>query len=57
MGYQFRGVYNIYKNSFAFFKSNKTRIEEDIKIFDGLNDKGLDEIFGQDAVDQLKEVY
>lgn len=50
MGYQFRGVYNIYKNSFAFFKSNKTRIEEDIKMFDGLNDKGLDEIFGQDAV-------
>ncbi|MBU2492434.1 MAG: peptide chain release factor 3 [Bacteroidetes bacterium] len=49
MGYQFRGVYNIYKNSFAFYKPNKSKVEEDISIFNGLNDKGLDEKFGGDA--------
>ncbi len=49
MGVSFRGVYNIYKNTFAFFHSNKTKVEEDVKIFNGLYDDGLDEIFGDDA--------
>lgn len=49
MGYQFRGVYNIYKNSFTFYKANKTKIEEDISVFNGLDDPGLDNKFGSDA--------
>lgn len=49
MGFQFRGVYNIYKNNFAFYNSNKTRIEEDIKVFNGLEDAELDKTFGSDA--------
>lgn len=49
MGSQFRGVYNIYKNSFATFTPNKSKVEEDITLFDSINDPGLDERFGQDA--------
>lgn len=49
MGSGFKGVYNIYKNSFAYFKANKTKVEEDIIVFNGLEDKGLDEKFGNDA--------
>jgi peptide chain release factor 3 len=39
-GSRFKGVYNIYKNSF---------VEDDIRIFDSLYDSGLDEVFGRDA--------
>lgn len=49
MGAQFRGVYNIYKNSFAFYRANKVKVEEDIRIFESLSDPGLDETFGADA--------
>jgi len=49
MGYQFRGVYNIYKNSFDFYSVNKTKIEDDVVVFEGLQDKGLDDKFGTDA--------
>ncbi|MDQ7816167.1 MAG: peptide chain release factor 3 [Melioribacteraceae bacterium] len=49
MGTQFRGVYNIYKNSFAFYKPNKIRVEEDVTVFESLSDPGLDEAFGSDA--------
>ncbi len=48
-GIQFRGVYNIYKNQFTFFKSNKTKVEEETKIFEDINDPELDETFGADA--------
>lgn len=49
MGYQFRGVYNIYNNSFAFYKPNKMRVEEDITVFESLYDSGLDDLFASDA--------
>jgi peptide chain release factor 3 len=56
MGMQFRGVYNIYKNSFAFYKSNKSRVEENIKVFNDLEDSSLDDIFGDDAVKLRNDV-
>ncbi|MBN1501303.1 MAG: peptide chain release factor 3 [Spirochaetes bacterium] len=49
MGSSFKGVYNIYKNTFNFFKSNKTQIEDEIKIFKGLDDPEIDEAIGPDA--------
>jgi peptide chain release factor 3 len=52
-GISFRGVYNIYKNSFAFFHSNKQVVEEDIKVFNSIDDLELHEIFGE-AVSKLK---
>lgn len=49
MGMQFRGVYDIYKSSFSFYRPNKTRVEEDVTVFTGLNDPGLDKAFSSDA--------
>lgn len=53
IGLRFRGVYNIYKNSFSFFHSNKTKIEDDVKTYNGLDDPELKETFGDDT-EQLK---
>lgn len=49
MGKRFKGVYNIYKKSFAFYQPHKTRVTEDVRVFDGLQDPGLDAVFGSDA--------
>lgn len=49
MGSRFRGVYNIYKNSFAFYRASKSRVEEDVRVFNSLADPGLDETFGTEA--------
>lgn len=63
VGYQFRGVYNIYKKTFEFYRINKMKIEDDIRFFDGIDDPGLDEEFGSDAkkfrndVKLVDEVY
>lgn len=48
-GMEFKGVYNIYSNTFEFFQSNKTKIEDDVKVFKGLEDKELDEVFKDKA--------
>lgn len=48
-GLDFKGVYNIYENKFEFFQSNKTKIEDEVKVFNGLYDKELDEIFNEKA--------
>ncbi len=53
MGLSFRGVYNIYKNSFAFFHSNKQVVEEDVKVFNSIDDPELKEVFG-DSAEKLK---
>ncbi len=56
MGMQFRGVYNIYENSFAFYKSNKTKVEEDVRVFNNLQDPELDDTFGSSAVKLRNDV-
>ncbi|HOJ18970.1 MAG TPA: peptide chain release factor 3 [Ignavibacteriaceae bacterium] len=56
IGYQFRGVYNIFKHSFAFYQTNKQRIEEDVKLFNGLSDPELDKSFGSDAEKLRRDV-
>lgn len=53
-GQSFKGVYNIYKHSFAFFTSNKTTIEDDIQTFRDLDDPALAEKLGSSVV-KLKE--
>ncbi|MCF8239824.1 MAG: peptide chain release factor 3 [Melioribacteraceae bacterium] len=53
IGSRFKGVYNIYKNSFAFFESNKTKIEDEIQTFNGLDDPELQRIF-KDETEKLK---
>lgn len=54
MGMSFKGVYNLYKNSFAFFKPSKQTIEDDVRLFNGVNDPALDDAFGSGAV-KLRE--
>jgi peptide chain release factor 3 len=54
IGVSFRGVYNLYENSFSFFKANKQRIEDEIEKFNGVDDPKLVEYFGDDAF-KLKE--
>ena len=49
MGSGFRGVYNIYDHSFSFYRPNKTTKGEEISVFEGLSDPGLDKTFGNDA--------
>lgn len=54
MGAGFKGVYNIYKNTFNFFISNKQKVEDEVQTFNGLDDPELFELFGQEA-EKLKE--
>ncbi len=49
IGSKFSGVYNIHNNSFAFYNANKVKVVQNIRVFNGLSDSGLDETFGADA--------
>jgi len=53
MGISFRGVYNIFNNTFAFFGVNKQQVEDEVKYFNGINDPELTSTFG-DAADTLR---
>lgn len=54
IGFSFRGVYNIYENTFNFFRANKQKIEKNIETFTSPQDPGLKDLFGDDA-DKLNE--
>ncbi|KAB2921197.1 MAG: peptide chain release factor 3 [Bacteroidetes bacterium] len=56
MGSSFKGVYNLYRNSFAFFRPSKQTIEDDVRVFDGLDDPALAETFGSDAAALREEI-
>lgn len=54
IGISFRGVYNIYENTFSLFKGNKQKVEKDVEVFENLDDPRLNELFGDDA-NKLKD--
>ena len=54
IGIGFRGVYNIYDNTFNFFSANKQKIEKDVETFNSQEDPRLKELLG-DGADKLKE--
>jgi peptide chain release factor 3 len=55
MGYDFKGIYNIFeKNINLFSGDNKKNIEETI-AFDDLNNKELEAIIGNKAANELRE--
>ncbi|HSP86666.1 MAG TPA: peptide chain release factor 3, partial [Ignavibacteriaceae bacterium] len=56
IGISFKGVYNIYENTFTFFKANKQKIEKDIEKFTSTSDPGLIELFGDDAKKLADEI-
>jgi peptide chain release factor 3 len=49
MGRDFKGVYNIYDNTFNFFSPNKQMIEKEIESFAGPNDPKFVKLFGDKA--------
>ncbi|HAP36991.1 MAG TPA: peptide chain release factor 3 [Bacteroidetes bacterium] len=53
IGGNFRGVFNIYDNTFNFFSPNKQRIVDDVATYSGVDDPRLQDQFGKQAV-QLK---
>lgn len=55
MGYDFRGIYNIWeKNVNLFHGTNRQKVSEAIKITD-LDDAKLDDLVGTDAANTLRE--
>ena len=50
IGISFRGVYNLVDSSFNFYQTNKQRIEDDVKEFNGIDDRQLKETFGDDVI-------
>jgi len=54
IGSGFKGVYNIYENTFNFFKSNKQKVEKDVEVFNDINDERLSVVLG-DSTEKLKK--
>ena len=55
MGYDFKGIYNIWEKKLNLFSGdNKTSISEGVE-FDDLSNSQLDEIIGETAADTLRE--
>lgn len=49
MGYNFKGVYNLYKRQLNLFNPNKTSIEKETVSIKNLDDRALDQALGGDA--------
>ena len=55
MGYDFKGIYNIWEHNINLFSGdNRKNIEETIKI-DNLQDQQIDELIGKSAANTLRE--
>lgn len=54
IGSGFKGVYNIYENTFNYFISNKQKVEKDVETFKDINDDRLSVILG-DSTEKLKK--
>ena len=55
MGYEFKGIYNLYEQNINLFSGNsKTNIEETISITD-LNDQVLDNSVGEKSANELRD--
>ncbi|MDO6743698.1 peptide chain release factor 3 [Tenacibaculum soleae] len=55
MGYDFKGIYNIWEKKLNLFSAeNKTTISEGV-VFDDLSNPQLDEIIGETAAETLRE--
>lgn len=55
-GFMFRGVFDIYKNSFTYFQSEKQKVEEDVEVFNSLYDEELVNRFGSDAERLIEDI-
>ena len=56
IGMAFRGVYNIFENTFSFFRSNKQKIEKDVETFKSSTDSKLKKLLGEDTIKLNEEL-
>ncbi len=56
IGISFRGVYNIFENTFSFFRANKQKIEKDVETFKSSTDPKLKKLLGDDTVKLNEEL-
>lgn len=55
MGYDFKGIYNIYEKNINLFSGDSKKNIEDTIAFDDLTHPGLEDIIGTDAAGALRE--
>ncbi len=54
MGYDFKGIYNIYERNINLFSGNSKKNIEDTIAFDDLKSKELEKIIGSEAAEELR---
>lgn len=55
MGYDFKGIYNIYEKNINLFSGNSKQRIEDTIAFDDLENPELEKIIGKTSADELRE--
>ncbi|MCA0932040.1 peptide chain release factor 3 [Lutimonas saemankumensis] len=55
MGYDFKGIYNIWDKKINLFSAGSKTVVSDGIEFDNVNDPELDEMIGSEAAEQLRE--
>lgn len=55
MGYDFKGIYNIYEKNINLFSGNSKKNIEETIAFDNLDNPELEEIIGANAADELRD--
>ena len=55
MGYDFKGIYNIYEKNINLFSGNSKKNIEETIAFDNLNNPELEKIIGTDAAVELRD--
>ncbi|RIV36454.1 peptide chain release factor 3 [Flagellimonas lutimaris] len=55
MGYDFKGIYNIYEKNINLFSGNSKKNIEETIAFDDLDNPELEEIIGTDAANELRD--
>ncbi|WP_127138617.1 peptide chain release factor 3 [Flagellimonas oceanensis] len=54
MGYDFKGIYNIYEKNINLFSGNSKKNIEETIAFDNLDNPELEKLIGTDAADELR---
>ncbi len=55
MGYDFKGIYNIYEKNINLFSGNSKKNIEETIAFDDLTNSGLEDVIGPKAAETLRE--
>lgn len=55
MGYDFKGIYNIYERNLNLFSGSSKKKVEQVMAFDDLNNPELEQLIGSDAAAELRD--